>query len=286
MPNQFFIIVEKNDSEKFRKFKIGRFNDKTNKILEKYDSNYVWGFHKAKINNSIWKKIKKTDKIFLTIPKENFKISGIVSKKVKKSNFGELIYPEDLSSKEINHFIFFDELKPSSEPYHGLIDNSTSKTILEISGIHEIKKQYYVEKKKKEKPKKFVLSKKTRGAAKRSKSEVWRFNRDTKTVQKLKELYGNKCQICDFILEYEKDGRTKLYSEVHHYWPLEEGGDDDPGNMIVMCPNHHAELDYNVIAISNDGTTIINKQGKKIGEIKFHRSHRLDIKNIEHQLEG
>ena len=86
MPNQFFIIVEKNDSEKFRKFKIGRFNDKTNKILEKYDSKYVWGFHKAKINNSIWKKIKKTDKIFLTIPKENFALSYFATNTGRRNN--------------------------------------------------------------------------------------------------------------------------------------------------------------------------------------------------------
>ena len=67
------------------------------------------------------------------------------------------------------------------------------------------------------------------------------------------------------LLRGKKDGRTKLYSEVHHYWPLEEGGDDDPGNMIVMCPNHHAEFDFRIKFINYDMITIINQDGKETG---------------------
>ena len=89
MPNQFFIIVEKNDTGKLRQFKIGKFNKGTNEILKKYDSNYVWGIHKGTIG-SIWNKIRKNDKVYLTVQRENFKISGIVSKKTKNPNFGEL----------------------------------------------------------------------------------------------------------------------------------------------------------------------------------------------------
>ena len=80
-------------------------------------------------------------------------------------------------------------------------------------------------------------------------------------------------------------GSSKFYSEVHHYNPLKKQSDDDYENMIVVCPNHHVKFDYNVIAISRDGTSIINKRGESTGEkIKFHGKHKLDKKNIESQL--
>lgn len=72
--------------------------------------------------------------------------------------------------------------------------------------------------------------------------------RNSSKVKKLKQIYGNKCQICGqsiTLLEQLK------YSEVHHIHPLgnEHKGVDDLHNMIVLCPNHHALFDLGVIAI-------------------------------------
>ena len=56
---------------------------------------------------------------------------------------------------------------------------------------------------------------------------------------------------------------------MHHYNPLKAGADDRLDNMIVVCPNHHAEFDHNMIAVDPSGTTIIDRQGKKSATIRF-----------------
>ena len=292
MPNQFFIIVEKNDSGKLQQFKNGKFNKETNEILKKHDSNYVWGIHKGTIG-SIWNKIRKNDKVYLTVQREIFKISGIVSKKRKNPNFGELIYPTVIDKKQVNHFLFFDKLEKCSISYHELKNNVNVPKLFGEEGIHEIKKEYYSEKVKKVKPVKVkklkkLPSEKIIGQAERRRRSVEGFVRNPTKVKNLKALYDNKCQIvqCDFILEYNSKNKKNFYSEVHHYNPLKKRADDDYGNMLVLCPNHHAEFDFRVKFIHRDGITIINQNGKETGEtIKFRDRHALDIKNIEKQLE-
>ena len=54
--------------------------------------------------------------------------------------------------------------------------------------------------------------------------------------------------------------------------------------MIVVCPNHHAQFDYNLIAIEIDGKSVIDKYGKKICTITFHKKHSLNLENIVSQL--
>ncbi len=60
-------------------------------------------------------------------------------------------------------------------------------------------------------------------------------------VTLLKELYDNKCQICNFT--FKKDN-GKNYSETHHVIPLGDEGSDVVENMIVVCPNCHKKLQY------------------------------------------
>jgi len=280
MSKQFFILIDKNNEEKFRKFKLEKFNDHTKKILKNNSTKFVWGLHKSKVKSSFWSKLKKNDKIYFTIPEENFKISATLTKKTKNPKFGKSIYPHELGTNSIQYFLFFNEIQKTNVSFNELIHNSASKISVLISGIYEINQEYYQT--KKSKPKKFISPKKN-GPAKKNKSEVWRYLRDTKPVKELKALYRDKCQICGCIFEI---GKNKFYSEVHHYHPLEDGGDDDKSNMIVVCPNHHTQFDYKIIAIDRDGTTIIDKTGKKTTEkITFHKSHNLDKKNIESQLE-
>jgi len=78
---------------------------------------------------------------------------------------------------------------------------------------------------------------------------VRRIIRDTKIVEQLKVLYEFRCQICGFTIELT-DGRC--YCEAHHIRPLgsPHDGADITSNIIVVCPNHHAMLDYGAIPIT------------------------------------
>ena len=78
-------------------------------------------------------------------------------------------------------------------------------------------------------------------------SEVHRIIRDSALSRFLKMLY-------DFAvsdLDYRSGSRPALYAESHHVRPLGGGhaGLDIESNMLVLCPNHHAMMDYGVIAV-------------------------------------
>lgn len=292
MVGKYFVIVDKRDSERFRKFKLGKFNNETNRILKDSNCAYIWSFHKGQIKNDIWKQMKKNDYVLFAVPPNNFQIVGQVTKKIVNQNIGKLMWPDDLDAKQLTHFLLFERLHETDQSYHDVIQSSTSKITVPIPSIYEIKKEshlkilagtenetYRVEQKSSPKP--FVPPKSKHGHPQKSKSEVNRFLRDSALVKKLKKLYADRCQICGFTFEYQLN---KFYSEVHHYNPLEENGNDDIDNMIVVCPNHHSELDYKMIAIDYDGTTIIDKTGNKIGKISFHDGHKLSQKNIQSQL--
>ncbi len=70
----------------------------------------------------------------------------------------------------------------------------------------------------------------------------YRVRRDTKIAKRVKALHGYSCQICGNTIELPDDSK---YAEAHHIRPLggDHGGTDEPGNIICLCPNHHAEVD-------------------------------------------
>ncbi|MED0680266.1 HNH endonuclease [Aneurinibacillus thermoaerophilus] len=71
--------------------------------------------------------------------------------------------------------------------------------------------------------------------------------RDTRIVEELKQQYNYKCMICNTALT----GISNPIVEVHHLIPLgrPHNGPDVKENMIVLCPNHHAQFDAGVLAI-------------------------------------
>ena len=121
------------------------------------------------------------------------------------------------------------------------------------------------------------------GPAARKSEVVTRFMRDTKKVIQLKKKYGNKCQVCGYIIQISSEQR---YSEVHHIYPLKDGGDDDFTNMLVLCPTHHVEFDYKIIGIDTDKKTIIDWTRKHIGKLLMHKTHKIALKNIQFHLAG
>ncbi|WDI40220.1 DUF3427 domain-containing protein [Bremerella sp. P1] len=82
--------------------------------------------------------------------------------------------------------------------------------------------------------------------ADRTETTISRIIRDTALAKRIKELHGNRCQICGEALKLS-DGT--FYSEAHHLQPLgsPHDGPDVEGNILVVCPNHHALCDFGAI---------------------------------------
>lgn len=120
----------------------------------------------------------------------------------------------------------------------------------------------------------------------RSTLQITRIIRDTKITRELKILYDNTCQICGKSILL----RDRKYSEAHHLRPLgqEHNGSDTKGNIIILCPNHHVEFDYCIIAIDSKSMKIIHMDSGNQWHNKtiyVHSKHQLDRKNIEYHYQ-
>ncbi len=79
----------------------------------------------------------------------------------------------------------------------------------------------------------------------RQETITYRILRDTTLAKQVKQLNSYECQLCGHTIILPSGSR---YAEAHHIRPLGEphNGPDIIGNIICLCPNHHAELDYGV----------------------------------------
>lgn len=101
--------------------------------------------------------------------------------------------------------------------------------------------------------------------------QTYRILRDTKLARQLKMLHSNRCQVCGDRIEIKKD---EYYSEAHHIKPLgsPHHGPDVPGNIIVLCPNHHVMLDYGIMRLD-------------FLKIKHHPKHKTEMQFINYHNE-
>ncbi len=79
--------------------------------------------------------------------------------------------------------------------------------------------------------------------AERQETTINRVVRDTNLSRHIKKLHNYECQICGYTILLPDGTR---YAEAHHIQPLgtPHNGPDVPENLICVCPNHHAELDF------------------------------------------
>ncbi len=116
------------------------------------------------------------------------------------------------------------------------------------------------------------------------KTVVDRIIRDTSLIRELKVIYQDKCQICEKKIKL----KDKNYSEGHHLQPLGgiHDGLDIKENIIILCPNHHAEFDYGAIAINPYSSQIehVNVNNGFIGK-KPILKHNIDFKYFQYHFE-
>jgi len=77
---------------------------------------------------------------------------------------------------------------------------------------------------------------------------------DTPLIRALKEACGYRCQFpgCGVRIP-KRDGG--YYIEVAHVTPVHAGGRSRLGNLLVLCPNHHKELEHGKLGISEQTRT-------------------------------
>ena len=89
----------------------------------------------------------------------------------------------------------------------------------------------------------------------------YRILRDTAIAAKAKNIYNYRCQICPAILQAPSGAR---YAESHHIKPIgfPHNGPDILENVLCLCPNCHAQLDYGIIPID-------------VRRLNIHTSHQI-----------
>jgi HNH endonuclease len=278
----FLLVVDKRDKEKFRQFKLGNHSEQVGQ-----KAIHVWGISSDSIFE--WNKITSGDLVFFGDEDSGFERYGKLNRKVKSSLMAHKIWPSDPRSSYLENMLFFYELNIIRIGFHEAIRHAGFGTVRIFPGLYEIDKNYiksFFKFSRLEQPsisKMISIPLDDESYPRNKKEQVLRLIRNTSKSILLKKLYKDKCQICNYRIEISKG---VYYSEVHHIFPLGKGGADSFNNMIVLCPTHHAEFDFRVIYIGEDGQTIINRNGQVIGKLTLMESHKLNNKNILFQLYG
>jgi hypothetical protein len=112
----------------------------------------------------------------------------------------------------------------------------------------------------------------------RIETTIYRILRDTAMALKVKHLHNYKCQICGHTILLPGGGS---YAEAHHIMPLgkKHNGPDVIGNILCVCPNHHAELDYGVSKITISALTCSKGHVVDSQYINYHNLFIYKFKN-------
>ncbi len=118
-------------------------------------------------------------------------------------------------------------------------------------------------------------------------THIQRIVRDAAAARRIKELYGDECQICGLRLA-GPDGKS--YSEGAHIKPLgtPHNGPDVERNILCLCPNCHVRLDIGSILIGDDWSIIVRAGvfGENVrAKLKTHKKHRVHQEYIRYHRE-
>jgi hypothetical protein len=96
----------------------------------------------------------------------------------------------------------------------------------------------------------------------RAEVTTYRIIRDTLLARRVKQLHDYQCQLCDHTIILPDGSR---YAEAHHVQPLgaPHNGPDILENIVCVCPNHHAELDYGARTLNQ--TDLRPAEGHSLG---------------------
>lgn len=109
--------------------------------------------------------------------------------------------------------------------------------------------------------------------APRYEATVSRLIRDTRITRQVKALHHNRCQVCGERLATP----AGFYAEAAHIRPLgaPHHGPDTLGNVLCLCPNHHALFDFGSFSVAPDFTLL-----GLPGQLRLQASHQHDLAHL------
>jgi len=122
--------------------------------------------------------------------------------------------------------------------------------------------------------------------ARYSRKYIRTVRRDSKIVNELKFLTEHKCQIC----QKQFQTNSGYYIEGHHIKPLgnPHNGPDIKENIIILCPNHHIEMDYGILKIdpSNPDRVKHIDNTNPFHNVTISQRHSLNIEILRYSYEN
>jgi 5-methylcytosine-specific restriction protein A len=117
--------------------------------------------------------------------------------------------------------------------------------------------------------------------AEKRKVTTTRTERDSAVVNTLKELYENTCQVCG---QRRLKNQDEGYSNVHHLKPLADDGPDVPGNVVVVCPNHHADFENGMLTVDPETLEIDHEYESEVSgsELLLEGEHEVESEYLEY----
>ena len=289
MSNDFVIIVGEPDAERFRRFRTGEDVNLARSLGNGRHAVNAWALSSISAGTAK-EKIKEGDRVIFAEYGSRFVACGIVSDMARDASVAVDTWGDTPRMRMLEWFVLFSEVHEISEPFSrtcreagikpseftalyeatgstGVQPNVDMERIYEMPATHSV----------------LMIPSDGDGPPEKATKVAAQFVRNAEKTRRIRNMYQDKCQVCGIAIDVPGGGK---YSEVHHLRPLKEYGDDNYGNMLVLCPNHHVEFDYRAIGISEDGTTIIDQFGKEIGRLTTVSGHSIDAKNIVYHVEA
>ncbi|MFI6207933.1 HNH endonuclease [Streptomyces sp. NPDC051041] len=101
-----------------------------------------------------------------------------------------------------------------------------------------------------------------------------RLVRNASIANRVKEIHGHACQVCETRLQYMR----RPYSQAAHIRGLgsPHDGPDELPNLLCLCPNHHVLFDGLEIYIDVDDVVRRTHGGDSLGRLRRHVDHQID----------
>ena len=114
----------------------------------------------------------------------------------------------------------------------------------------------------------------------RSKSTTNRLKRNPKISEKIKEIYGYRCQVCGVFLQ-APSGPIAIGA---HLMPLGQphNGPDVRENLLCLCPNHHDQFDALGFSIEPKSLAIVGLMNFEGRMLTIDKKHGLGANFLQH----